>query len=1060
MADINIFNPVNPDDVIVRGYSPEAERWVIGSIVPWGDDYRISGIDPDDGVVHIYSIFKETITNYTGHKDRNGEMMFTGDILNIDYLAELMYIYTSSRGIAELAPVNYVSKGQSFSDSERLSIDLSKDNITQKMEITGTVLQSLIPNLMENYKKTQETPKILEDDEEFDFEDGSDLEEIDYDPNEVEIQYEDADEAETAALSDLIESDETYRGLSISTTEWVTGVPHFTEDEAGQSCNMIKSVGEHMSVTPVIPDSICIMSPFKDKNGVSIFSGDIVLIENKIVMVFNYSAADDVYCVIMYNMYNKTQDDNQEWDVIDPDAWDAHSDQIEVIGDIYIGFMDSFTSRGDEFLSLLTGLAPIRVSPGEKKNKTIYEVAEKLDNFVHSINRNIIGWYMHDINSTGTETIVNARYRLPKGYEIRAFLNASTYENTVHFGKYGLGKDKWKQHGVISYSRGDYSSMIDSMCNIMSDETMFKSAVTHAIKFNPNKCSKDYHMLKHLTYDNILEKQFSNAESISQKNWMSIMKECYSEKSRHRMEIRAQDCCGMWMHGFLRNINGNYYLNTSYEPDNPIKAGETVDEEYLESSLCLNTWMIDSYGKFIYSSDIVRYEGIGDVVIYATNELDPNDVFYKNTNSSGFQYMYWMKLDDLNAILKKPSENSMKWTMINPAEWIRNRDRLTVVGNMIDMYVESKDIILNSKDIEHDPDPMQLVFPENDICYINEDDVEDYFDSVFGREIDNHETIYEFINVVKNKCERFSEISEDEMPVEYRVYSLYDETPVIQFIWEVEDEITLYVYLCEGKCSVLVSELFVHNGMMQSIFKDISVEKAVEIIADIYDAENIKENLGQYSKDLINEEIAPITEDMSNFYTRLIEDEAYRKEICSDEKKFIEELRKSCKYEKIMDMVRCRALNKSGETMFGIPIEPGLFLDVMTDIAEPYIEQSLSFNTWMLDASGMFIFDYDNCLFNSESMETVFTVLRKRRLTLNEMTTWGNMDCDWNEYVKKISEEDNIMRCVTSVLCEKMSSVESGRLDTVQWVPFDRNYFFRNAFRIIMIGDIIQDGKL
>ncbi|MDE6285109.1 MAG: hypothetical protein K2M17_05125, partial [Bacilli bacterium] len=313
--------PLDPDGIFARGYSPVLEKWVCGNLINIDNEIYISGIEPGTNTVKLHKVLPQTLTNYTGFCDRNNVPMYTGDIIKIDYISEMKYIYSCADKTMLLAPLGYMSSGKSFDEVQKISINLN-DDIVSKIEVIGNVMTSVIPGLMEDYKKSsKETMQIDDeyddDDDEYDFFSDAEIEE-DF---AVELYEEDSEEI---AMKDILSSSKLYRGLSLDTQTWIYGKPYFNKDDNDANgltnCMMVNtSTG---SVREVLVDTIGIVSEYIDKFDKVIYSGDVIVLDDEVISVIMYKKEYESFCLIQYNVYETVlSQDIDQWQPCMDSTW-------------------------------------------------------------------------------------------------------------------------------------------------------------------------------------------------------------------------------------------------------------------------------------------------------------------------------------------------------------------------------------------------------------------------------------------------------------------------------------------------------------------------------------------------------------------------------------------------------------------------------------------------------------------------------------------------------------------------------------------------------------------
>ena len=89
-------------EILFRGYSKEDNKWYYGSLVQTAKRYFImSKVDGD-----LYSVKENSICEYTGFKDKNGNKIFEGDILQDNFSFSQVVIFNIDTGIWETYETN------------------------------------------------------------------------------------------------------------------------------------------------------------------------------------------------------------------------------------------------------------------------------------------------------------------------------------------------------------------------------------------------------------------------------------------------------------------------------------------------------------------------------------------------------------------------------------------------------------------------------------------------------------------------------------------------------------------------------------------------------------------------------------------------------------------------------------------------------------------------------------------------------------------------------------------------------------------------------------------
>lgn len=1059
------LKPIGRDRVIVRGYSPGARRFVVGTAFP--DDRDSTGLalleTSDKGELNVHRVFPETVTGYTGHKDRNGTDMFIGDILHIDAMPGLHYIYSSEGDDIVLIPMSELlpeqQNGGSSLDTKkmrkivmRLSDSELGDKVTDAIEVTGNVISQVVPRLLSEWEKSRKMTSPEFDQEYGDIFDEDDLEDYISDSLELDM-VEDEDEAakdEPTLVEDTDEPAREIRGLAMDMRTWVSGKCYARKDENGTDNFTIFNYDEH-KVSPVIPDTIGLSTPFYDKNGERLFDGDILYIGGSDVVVIKDITGMGI-CIIPYNKYHtELSSDTRAWSQADYSKWKDNASQIEKVGDVHLGFYPEFMDRiNTREIEYPYGLETIPDTKGllkeaDESADPIKSISKAIDSVVHGLDPDIKGFFYDDYNSLYNEVIVQGRWKLKSGNEIHVFYNINTQENAVHYGNYEPGHEFGKRHGMVSYSRKEFTSMVDALVNcVLADRDGDCDAVIEkAFRKPANLPAKIFCMNSGWTNRRILEEVFRNASTISQKMFHEEVLCKFEWEVLRMIEYRAYDCVGSWMHGRVacKNETENYLRIPA-----PDKKAGYQDEEFISSSLCENTFLTDSRGDYIYSCDIVDYEG-KLYAVYMSDSVDPNDVLHLVDNDSGFSYIYCMEYDKLVSCIRDATGEKLRWTPVNPAEWIRKSDSITVVGNMMDMLQTNPKVCLNSDDFEHDPDPLPVVFPTDAILSTPESVSADFFekkDRMLALSEDEILHVMDnFVDIDDDDAgwiEDCYEMSMERMPYVKQSTIFMTETAEMRLWWLDETAFTIML----GKYSSRTENL----GVLKY---GCDYREMIKNADAVMNTENYTNEI-YYNLPFpaVDTHIKTLCDIMKNEICGL----SFHAESPYDLKMWL--ISHGVKEEVLLNY-QCRAVGMFGNWVHGHLSENSEMIIDSTGIGHPYVRESLAFNTYMTDAAGVFIYDRDIVGFNGTG-ELIFLLCGRPELVYRGTLVPASIGCSdsyLNEVTVERIERQGLYRCLYQSYSDGYVRED---LSEVQWVPWDIDWIARNSSRLVVLGNTMTNN--
>lgn len=1059
--DQTLINPT----VRVRGFSPDIEEWV-SYLAPYiNNEPVILSEDDNHKSVTIHQVLPDTVMNSTGKYDMNGREMFTGDAIRIDYLG-LYYIYSSDTRKIEIAPLTYRSEGKSFSDIRKMTLDLNKTDELPAIEVIGnTTMQTLHVHMDEWMSKRRRkeleikeiNPELVpEEDDEILTEEYEEWEEIadpddweEYDDDELEEMEGEWEEELEAAEEDMKKQEITefvstpnineehlpeepvFKGKSLDMETWFHGLVVYDHDE-GEAKFIYENDGKSYKVHDILPGTICRSTSYKDMAGDRIYTKDILLVNNDTIMVIDFVPEAGDIKVIRYNMYESPDGNNPDkWSHIVHETWVKYPQVLKIIGNTIDGISPDWLPILESAVQSGTVISGYGELPENDKNVSdkssdpIYILANHIENLVYAVNRNVKGFYIDDFSSDYKDMVLQCRWKLRDGYELHVYYNSTSGVNSCYFGKWDFSPDYNSSHGLVSQS-DRMSAILEAMTHITLDEVDYENLVDVSIKDNPNPIKIDALKLK---YDNIIKKRFDDADSISHTEFEQVMRSLFpTKKSLESSEYRAMDTDGHWITGTLQNIDET--ANILYNPE------EDYEAMYLVSSLSPNTFLADKNDRFIFSGDVVNYEGKGVFIVYSSAEIDPTDIVNPVLNETGQRFIYCMEYTGFQNMFK------LKWKMISISEWIRNRSKIEIIGNMTETVVTDKNICYNSDNLEHDEDPMKVTHTSAEIKKVSRSNDNRFWVRYYDDTIE----VEDEISWAKSKffpgagdehlnwrCMHLSD--ENRTPV--KTLSLYNGQTEIRLMWMVPSNITLMFAL--------------HDNFTRSM----NVVKYAESIESVIESMiSIMTNDRKNYQLLYNFEFTMPEPPVLDRYEEMKKEVAAGNLTFPNQRQYMKYVRKELFRDNEADFnsCQCRAMTEFGRWIMGCLSPDGEYIypGGREDCKTRYVRETLGFNTYLIDASKRYIYDNDIVLVRNMTANSLFLIEREPYLKNVDDLSIAAMGDARKDILNK-----NIYRCVWSVWQDAFGE---DSLTDVDFVPIGHDWFIRNIDRVLCIGDTFTNN--
>lgn len=147
-------------DILFRGKKEIDGKWVVGSLVKMpGGSYQI--IENTSG--KAYRVKTDTVCQYTGMNDKNGKLIFEGDIIK----------HTKFGYILKVVYMNGAFYAEAYNDAmteKYFPCDILTNEFTKNVEVTGNIFAPTKPkmtkaDIIDFFKKQRSFIATLQDDD-------------------------------------------------------------------------------------------------------------------------------------------------------------------------------------------------------------------------------------------------------------------------------------------------------------------------------------------------------------------------------------------------------------------------------------------------------------------------------------------------------------------------------------------------------------------------------------------------------------------------------------------------------------------------------------------------------------------------------------------------------------------------------------------------------------------------------------------------------------------------------------------------------------------------------